>query len=209
MTKLLFGTGNRAKLDHMRMMLTGLDLEIIGLKDLNLTLPAPDESGKSPLENAHIKAVAYYHATRIPTFSCDSGLYFEGLPEDLQPGVHIRPPADIPQNDEGFIAYYSSLAAKYGGKLTAQYQNAICIVLSDERIFEYIGDDTATEPFYLSSTPHEKRHTGFPLDSLSVHIGTGKYYFDLPEDTKKSRQYDGMRRFFERLIANGEFDIGR
>ena len=39
----------------------------------------------------------------------------------------------------------------------------------------------ATEPFILVSEPHPKSVEGFPLDSLSVDIATGEYYYDFPE----------------------------
>ena len=66
--------------------------------------------------------------------------------------------------------YYSSLATEFGGNMTAWYQNAIYLILDETQIFEYMGDDIASEKFLLVSKPHEKRREGFPLDSLSVHI---------------------------------------
>lgn len=35
----------------------------------------------------------------------------------------------------------------------------------------------ATEPFILVAEPHAKRVDGFPLDSLSIDIGTGKGFY--------------------------------
>ena len=85
--KLLYGTGNPAKLESMRRRLADLDLEILGLGDMDRKAPKVPEDGNSPLENARQKALAYYDFFGIPVFSCDSGLYFEGLPQELQPGV--------------------------------------------------------------------------------------------------------------------------
>ena len=36
------------------------------------------------------KSIAYYFESKIPTFSFDSGLYTDMLPEDKQPGLHVR-----------------------------------------------------------------------------------------------------------------------
>lgn len=77
--KILYGTTNPSKLEYMKRMLYGLDIELIGLKDINLITQNIDESGNNPLENARIKAIAYYKAAKTPVFSCDSGLYIEGL----------------------------------------------------------------------------------------------------------------------------------
>ena len=88
--KILYGTTNQAKLDSMKRLAEPLEIEIIGLKELGKPLPHVEETGNNPLENARIKAKAYYEAFSMPVFSCDSGLYFDELPEELQPGTHIR-----------------------------------------------------------------------------------------------------------------------
>ena len=52
--KLLYGTGNPAKLDVMRRRLADLGIELIGLKDLGeVRLPEIIEDGKTPLDNGH------------------------------------------------------------------------------------------------------------------------------------------------------------
>ena len=80
--KLLYGTGNTAKSAAMKRRLGPLDVEIIGLCDLNMNIPDVVEDGKTPLENAEKKARAYFKAFGIPVFSCDSGLYIDGIPDD-------------------------------------------------------------------------------------------------------------------------------
>ena len=80
--KILYGTTNKAKLQAMRVALESFDIELIGLGDIDSELPSITENGKTPLENAEIKAKAYYEAFQIPVFSCDSGLYFDELSEE-------------------------------------------------------------------------------------------------------------------------------
>ena len=83
--KILYGTGNPAKLSSMKNRLKSLsdqyDLELISLKDLETEAPQVPEDGRTPLENAHQKAVAYYRTFHMPVFSCDSGLYFDNVAE--------------------------------------------------------------------------------------------------------------------------------
>lgn len=82
--KLLYGTGNPAKLSAMQSRLEKLDIELIGLNDLRAegkVIPKIVEAGNTPLENARLKATAYYEAFKIPFFSCDSGLYFDNVPD--------------------------------------------------------------------------------------------------------------------------------
>ena len=91
--KLLYGTGNQAKLLVMKSRLENIGIELIGLKDLKakgMMIPEVLEDGDTPLENAKRKALVYYEAFHIPVFSCDSGLYFDNVPDEVQPEVHVR-----------------------------------------------------------------------------------------------------------------------
>ena len=58
----------------------------------------------------------------------------------------------------------------------------------------------ATEPFILVTKPHPKRVDGFPLDSLSIDIRTGKYYYDLKEKDVSTSLDDGVRAFFGGIL---------
>ncbi|NMB00903.1 MAG: hypothetical protein GX971_05195 [Firmicutes bacterium] len=74
--KLVYGTKNLAKVQHMRDMLRGLDLELVSLNDVGQITVGINESGNDPLENVCIKAKAYFNVLRVPVFSCDSGLIY-------------------------------------------------------------------------------------------------------------------------------------
>lgn len=199
--KLIYATTNGAKLSSMRRMLAGLPLDITGLRDLEAALPRVDETGAAPLDNAVIKAKAYYAVLKQPLFSCDSGLWIEGLPDNLQPGIHVRNVQGKYLDDEQMIAYYSGLARDLGGKAAAQYINAVCLILNEREIFTLGGDEISHKKFIISGTPHKKRRAGFPLDSLSVHIATGNYYLDLEsQDEQTLKNEKGFRNFFTRAL---------
>lgn len=199
--KLIYGTTNKAKIDFMKKRIESFGIEIVSLNDARAPKLDIAESGNTPIENAKIKAMAYYHALQQPIFSCDSGLYIDGLNETRQPGAHVRSVDGRELNDEETIAYYSSLAAEFGGSMTARYQHAICLVFDETRIYEYMGEDIASERFIISSKPHERRNEGFPLDCLSVHIESGKYYYDMDGAEKKLAEGDdGFAAFFHRVL---------
>ena len=198
--KVLYGTTNKAKITVMENAVRDLGIELISLNDLNCELPNIIENGKTPLENAKIKANAYYAAFHIPVFSCDSGLYFEELKEEEQPGLHVRRVNDRELSDEEMIEYYSSLAKKHGGKLTGRYRNAIYFILDENEHYSSMDMSIATEPFILDTVPHSKRIEGFPLDSLSRDIKTGEYYYDLEEKEVSTTVEDGLRCFFEKVL---------
>ena len=196
MITLLYGTTNPAKLSSMRTNLEPLGIHLLGLKDLPGEIPEVIEDGNSPLENARRKAHAYYEHYKMPVFSCDSGLYLEGLPEELQPGIHVRTFSGKYLNDDEMLAYYSGLALKYGD-ITARYQNAICLIMDEEHIYESMDENLASNRFLLTAKPYPYIRPGFPLDSLSKDVATGKYYYELHEnDADDLVGYDGFADFF-------------
>lgn len=160
--KILYRTMNNAKLIVMKNAIkTFDDIEFIGLNDLECEIPSVEESGKSPLENAQIKAKTYYEAFRMPVFSYDSGLYIDELEADEQAGAHVRRVAGKELSDDEMIGYYSSLEKKHGGNLTARYRNAICFVFDDNIDYSSMNDLLATEPFLLVSKPHKNVYRDF------------------------------------------------
>ncbi|MBQ6886366.1 MAG: hypothetical protein IJN54_02485 [Lachnospiraceae bacterium] len=199
--KILYGTGNPAKLEAMRKRLKCLNIQIIGLKEINMEIPTIEEDGVTPLENAKKKALEYYRAFQMPVFSCDSGLYINQIPESEQPGVHVRTIRGKYLSDDEMIEHYTKLAEKYGD-LTARYRNAICLVLDEEHIYEAMEESMASEPFIITSKPHAVRKKGFPLDSLSIDIKTGKYYYDLEEnELEQLAVEDGFLEFFKQHLG--------
>ena len=198
--RFIYGTNNPAKLTSMAEMLSGLPLEILSLADAPGPAPTIDESGNDPLHNAQIKALGYYQAYNMPVFSCDSGLYIEGLPDKEQPGVHVRRVNGQDLSDAQMMAHYAAIARRLGGKCFANYQNAISLVLSPNEIISYAGDDISGERFLLTDAPHSQQRPGFPLDSLSVQIQSGRYYYDLPKTRLVSSTQAGFRAFFCRVL---------
>ncbi len=198
---LLYGTGNPAKLNSMRNHLSGTGIRLLNLSDMPGQPPAADENGRSPLENAHSKAVAYYRHYGVPVFSCDSGLYIEQLPDELQPGTHVRNVNGKRLTDDEMTEYYAGLA-KSCGRLTARYLNAICLVMSETEIYEHMGGDISGGSFWITDKPHPKKVEGYPLDRISMDIRTGKYYYDMtPEDFQLEDSFGGgFRSFFTKVL---------
>lgn len=201
--KLLYGTSNPAKLCAMQRRLEKLDIELISLKEIKeqgMKIPTVIEDGSTPLENARKKAKAYFEAFHIPVFSCDSGLFFDNVPEEIQPSVHVRTVNGKYLTDEEMIQYYSNLAKQYGN-LVARYKNAICLVLDETHSYEAMESSMESAKFIVTDKPHSIVKKGFPLDSLSIDRKTGKYYYDLPkEELDQVAVENGFLEFFQRVI---------
>lgn len=198
--KILYGTSNKSKVEHMRFMLKGLPITILGLNDVNLKTINIIEDGKTPLENAKKKALAYYDAYRMPVFACDSGLFLEGFRNELQPNVNVRRRYGKKLDDEEMILHYSGLAQNNGGEIIAWYKNAICLVKSETECIEHQEWDIASERFIISEKPYHKRREGFPLDSLSIQLKTGKYYLENDSFREDKEMANGFRQFFIRHL---------
>lgn len=209
-TRLIYGTGNPAKLSAMRRRLAPLPLEILSLNDIRKELSEEvweriqsiEEDGKTLLENARKKAEAYYREIGEPVFSCDSGLYFDNVPEELQPGVHVRTINGRRYTDEEMEEYYTGLAKRYGD-LRARYRNAVCLVTGPGKEYSLMDDSIASEYFLITSVPHERPcRPGFPLDRISLDIRTGKYYYDLEQkDLDQVAVEDGYLTFFQKIFG--------
>ena len=144
------------------------------------------------------------HITKrfICRYSPDSGLYFDEVKEEEQPGIHVRRINGKELSDDEMIEYYASLAKRYGGRITGRYRNAIYFIMDENHHYSSMDMSIATEPFVLVAEPHVKRVEGFPLDSLSVDIGSGKYYYDLEVKDVSTSVDDGVRKFFTSIFKN-------
>lgn len=206
----VYGTRNPAKAIYMKETLRGIPLLLTDLCDSSDGVTDAEENGQTPMENAEHKAVHYWKQLRRPVFSIDSAMCFRGVSPEDQPGVHVRRRNGHRMDDEEMIAYYAALANKYGGRLEAYYHNALCLVLDDAHVLRHDEDALNTMPFLLVDQPHARRQNGFPIDSLSVDIRTGAYFYDLPATQGQGATEDepladlalisGFAELFKRLL---------
>ena len=185
--KVLLGTTNPSKVKRFEELLSEYNVEFYTLKDLKIDTE-PEETGATPQENALIKAKFY--ASYFDVVICnDSGLYFEEIPltDPRQPGLNIRTPNGSKRlSDEESIEYYTKLISSLGGKVNAFYLDAIAVYNKGEvSVFPENCDITKTQSFYMVDKVSDKRHEGWPLDSISVNKTTNKYLVDLTESEAK------------------------
>ncbi len=196
--KVLFATTNKAKVGKYKEALEERGIELITINDLDFKLDI-DENGKNAIENAYIKAKAYYERTKIPTIGMDNCLFIEKLPEEKQPGTHVRRVNGKELTDEEMIEYYTNLVKEYGGKLTAKWVYGMVICNGQERK-EYSWNKSN---FYLVDKPCEKRNSGYPLDSISVMPENNQYWLELTEEEKKeSKEKSNTDDVVEFIVNN-------
>lgn len=177
--KVLFATGNPAKVKRYKESLEKNGIELITIKDIGINLNI-DENGKDAIENAYIKAKAYYDATGIPTIGMDNNLFIDGIEESLQPGTHVRRVGGRQLSDEEMITYYTRLVKEHGEKLQAKWVYGM-VVITDKSCDELTW---SKDKFYFVSTPCLKRNPGYPLDSISIIPEFNKYLVELSDEER-------------------------
>lgn len=89
--KLCMATGNQGKVKELKELLSGLDIEVLSLKDFDDIKEVP-ETGTSFLENSVQKVVGYAKQVNVPCIADDSGLCVDAL--NGNPGIYSARFAD-------------------------------------------------------------------------------------------------------------------
>lgn len=183
MKEILFATSNQSKVNRFYDKLLENDIKLLSLKDLNIDLDV-EENGNTAIENALIKARAYYNETKLVVMAMDDTLYLENVPDNLQPGMYVRRVNGKRLSDDEMIEHYSSLADKYGdnGKITARWVYGMAIINNG---IEYTYT-WSKEDFYITNTPSNKINPGYPLNSISINKKLNKYFTDITDKDKKN-----------------------
>lgn len=183
MKQVLFATKNVSKVNRFKDDLEKSGIKVITLNDININLEV-DETGTSAIENALIKARAYYEKTSITTIATDDNLTFENVPDNFQPGTYVRRVNGKVLTDEEMIDHYINLVREFGtnGKLTARWLYGMALIKNGkEYTYTWSNND-----FYLVDKPSSKIKPGYPLDSISIDKKLNKYFTDLSREDKLS-----------------------
>ena len=198
--RILFATTNPAKVKTYASRLIEKGYEIVTLKDLKIDIDV-EETGTTPLENAIIKAKEYHKISNLPTIAMDEGLYLDNVPENLQPGTHVRRVNGKKLTDEEMITHYTNLVNQYGinSKLTGYFQKGIAIV-TDNKIDTF----EIKAPRCFSNTRCETITIGYPLASIQWMEELNKYKAELTKEEENklmSKEQKEILDFIESKIA--------
>ena len=179
MESITFGTTNEAKIKQISGVLSPAGIHVEGLPDKNI-IPEVIEDGKTAVENARKKAIAYAKALGKPVFSMDNALYLDGLSPEEQPALHVRRLKGYSEKptDEEMIEYYSKLFCRLGEKVNGYWEYGICIANPDGSYKETI----VRTPRIFVSKPSIIIQPGYPLESLTIDLGSGKYMSELKKE---------------------------
>ncbi len=131
----MLATSNRGKVADLRICLAGVGVEIVTPTDLRLNLEVA-ETGSTYLENARLKARAYFEAAHLPTVGEDSGLEIDAL--GGQPGLYSARWLGLPDGPIKNSEVLRQLAPIPSSRRGGRYRCAIVLIEDSgaERVFE-------------------------------------------------------------------------
>lgn len=97
MKRIIFASKNEGKVKEVRKILSDLNVQILSLSDVDYTIEI-EETGKTFIKNAKLKASVIYKEYKLPVIADDSGLVVEQL--DDEPGVYSARYAGSGATDE-------------------------------------------------------------------------------------------------------------
>lgn len=134
---LLVATTNAGKLREIRLLLSGMPVELTTLRDLD-PIDEPEETGATFEENARLKALYYASRSGLATVAEDSGLIIDGM--DGEPGVRsarfLRPDASYP---ERFAEIFRRLAEPPIKNRAARFVCALAVAEDGRIVYEARG----------------------------------------------------------------------
>ncbi len=180
---LLLGTSNEHKVTELRALLTGLDLELVAVSELEDPPPDPPEDAPSYAENAIHKAVTYARATGLPTIADDSGLEVDAL--GGAPGVRSRRyfGEDVEAADRN-----SMLLALLDGVTdrTARFVSVIAFAQPDGRVETFDGEVKGE----IAEAPRGANRFGY--DPIFIVENDGRTMAELPPEEKNAISHRGL-----------------
>jgi XTP/dITP diphosphohydrolase len=184
--KVVIATHNPGKLVEMRELLAPHGVEAILAAELNL--PEPEETGKTFLENAHIKAAAAAMTAQLPALADDSGLTVDAL--GGEPGIYSArwagPDKDFARAMRVIDEKLNLAGATDTAKRRAAFVAALSVVWPD-------GHEEAVEGRVEGTLVWPPRGSkGFGYDPMFLPDGHTRTFGEMSSDEKHGLPPRGM-----------------
>ena len=194
--QLLVATTNPGKVREYKALLSGLNVELVGLADVGITTEV-DETGTTYAENALLKARTYAKQSRLLTLADDSGLEVDAL--NGRPGLHsARYAPDSPTRIRKLLAEMSDVP---DDQRSAHFQCVIALAWPDGRAQTTSG---TCEGWIARAA---RGSNGFGFDPIFYMPEYNATLAELPEDIKntishRARASQKMRPILESLARD-------
>ncbi len=172
---IVVATRNSGKLREFRTLLSPLNSDVLGLKDLSLDTEF-EESGNTFAENARLKAIGYSLLTQFPVLADDSGLEVDAL--GGKPGIHSARYAGPGASDADRVRKLLEALGKAGGGRGARFVCALALAHRGVVLRESEGNCSGI----IAEAP--RGYNGFGYDPIFLFPELGKTFAELSQEEK-------------------------
>lgn len=194
--EIVLATNNKHKLQEVREILSPCGIIVYSPRDLNMTVPEPEENGTTYYENALIKAQNLAKYTIFPVIADDSGLEVEAM--DNKPGLHsARFATECGGHDKAIQTILDNLKDKENRK--ARFICDIVLVNVEDRPLRFEGIVEGE----IASTPQGEK--GFGYDPIFISTEANKCYGIMMDKEKNiySHRAKALKKLVTYLRING------
>jgi len=178
MNKLLIATNNKGKVKELQDLLKDMEFELVTPADINLKFDVV-EDGKTYVENATKKAIAFTRLSGLISLADDSGLEVDAL--DGAPGLHSARYHPKPgANDADRRAHMLENLRGKPRPWTAHFHATIAIAIPERDVHIVEGN------CYGEIIPEERGTGGFGYDPIFLLPDLNKTMAELEMEEKNS-----------------------
>lgn len=192
--RIIIATHNAGKLREMRELLAPYGIEAVSAGELSL--PEPDETGTTFIENALIKARASAHAAGLPAFADDSGLCVDAL--DGDPGIYsarwAKEAGDFPKAMALVDRLMREKGATQPDQRRAHFVSALAVVWPD-------GHEETFEGKVHGIIVNPRGERGFGYDPFFLPEGHQRTFGEMESEEKHGIPADGSQALSHRARA--------
>ena len=197
-TELVLASQNPGKLAEMRLLLGALPFRVLGAADVGIR-EAPEETGRTFLENAHLKARHYSRLSGRLTVADDSGISVDAL--DGSPGLYSsRFGGEGASDEQRNRLLLEKLLRVPPERRGARFTSAVAVARDGAVIFEVVESvegRIAEEP---------RGSNGFGYDPVFFYPPFGKTFGEVPRAEKdrvshRGKAFASLREFLRNLAG--------
>ena len=191
--QLLIATGNKGKLKEFKNFFSELSLEIISLKDLNIT-DEVEETGKTYRENSQKKAIYFAKLSGLPTIADDGGIEIAAL--NNQPGIKTKRWLGRKASDKELVNHMIMVSkALPENNRKGFFKAVVSLALPSGKVYSAKGEVEGI----IAKEPYLKFLKGYPFRSFFFLPKIGKYYHEDELTKEEEKIYNHRHKAVQKL----------
>lgn len=181
----ILSTRNRSKVDQIKALLSGLNINVLSLEDAQIQGEGV-EDGSTLQENAFKKAEFASKESGKWAIADDSGLYIQAL--DGQPGIHAARWAGDCTTEEIMKFTLDKLQGVPLEKRNAVFQTVAVIVSPNGEKFSYAGEVSGI----LLLEPRTACQPNMPYSAIFLPVGCDKVWAEMTVEEENAMSHRGI-----------------